>query len=303
MATTPRTLIGPSSFGALDDRPLRKLRDRGCEIVPNPVGRRYTKPEIISLLDGIDGLIAGLEPLDREVLSGSELKVVSRCGSGVSNVDLEAAEELGIVVCNTPDGPTQAVAEMTLGALLSISRHMHIMNRSLHDGRWDKRIGGQLADKNVAIVGYGRIGRRFAALLAPFDVDVMVVDPYIDVSNGHGRSTSLDEALETADVISLHLSGEQCILDTSAFNKMRSGVLVLNAARGGNVDEQALVDALESGTVAAAWLDSLPREPYEGPLTQYEQVLLTPHAASYTREGRLNMEMQCVENLLQHLSP
>jgi D-3-phosphoglycerate dehydrogenase len=280
---------------------VEKLQQAGFEVVPNPYKRRYTREEIIELLDGIDGLIAGLEPLDRGVLEqhADRLKVVSRCGAGMSNVDLDAAKELGIIVRNTPDGPTQAVAELTVGSLLALLRQVPAMNSALHAGNWDKRVGSQLRGKTVAIIGYGRIGRRVGELLSSFQVKLLAVDPaLVDPEVPEAQVVTLDEALQQADILALHLAGETCVLGPEQFNTMKPGMIILNAARGGSIDEEALVEALENGTVAGAWLDALPREPYEGPLANYEQVLLTPHVGSYTREGRLQMELDTVTNLI-----
>ncbi len=292
-----KILIGPSSFGALNDAPLKQVETAGFEIVPNPYKRRYTKEEIMVLLQGIDGLIAGLEPLDREVLqaASSRLKVISRCGSGMSNVDEVAAKELGIQVFNTPNGPTESVAEMTLGCLLTVMRKVQIMNQSLHVGDWNKQIGHLLQGKTVALVGYGRIGRRVAELLLPFGINLLVVDPHLtDVS-----VVPFEQALPIADIFLFHLAGEDCLLNEESLSEMKDGVIICNAARGGTIDEAALVTALESGKVKAAWLDALPEEPYTGSLQKFEQVLLTPHVGSYTLEGRLQMEMDCAENLIQ----
>lgn len=293
-------LIGPSSFGELDDKPLHILKNANCEVVSNPFKRRYTKQETIELLQkNIDGLIAGLEPLDREVLEKvPNLKVISRCGSGMSNVDVEAAAKLGITVCSTPDGPTLSVAEMTVGCMISLLRNIPQMNNSLHDGVWDKRIGNLLSEKTVAIIGFGKIGKKVVELIRPFQPRLLIVDPYLQEPPSIGVNVSLDEALEEADIFSLHLAGESCIFNENIFSKMKPGAIILNAARGGNISESALVDAVNKGTVAAAWLDALPHEPYEGPLQHLEQVILTPHVGSYTREGRLKMETDCVKNLL-----
>ncbi len=296
----PKVLIGPSSFGEPDDAPLALLQAAGLEIVSNPWKRRYTKAEILSLLPGIRGLIAGLEPLDAEVLrQAPELKVISRCGAGMSNVDQAEAERLGIAVLNTPDGPTDSVAEMTVGALLAGLRHLPQANAAVHAGRWDKPMGRLLAAQTVVVVGCGRIGQKVIALLQGFGCRILGVDP-IAVPEGIER-LSLEQALPLADVLTLHLSGEECVLNREAFARMKRGVFLCNAARGGNVDEAALVDALRNGTVAGAWLDALSHEPYQGPLQSFEQVILTPHSASYTQEGRLRMELECARNLLKGL--
>lgn len=297
-----KVLIGPSSFGENDDAPLALLRKAGLEIIPNPWKRRYTKAETIVLLKGVQGLIAGLEPLDAEVLGkASGLKVISRCGTGLSNIDQAEAARLGVAVFNTPDGPTDSVAELTVGAILAGLRCLLRMNAAVHAGKWEKKMGHLLGEQTVAVIGCGRIGRRVIALLRGFGCRIIGVDPCAASAPEGIEMMPLAEALPKADVISLHLSGEECVLTHDAFAAMKSGVFLCNAARGGNVDEAALVEALRSGRVAGAWLDAFDQEPYEGPLREFEQVILTPHVGSYTVEGRKRMELDCARNLLRGL--
>ena len=295
-----KVLIGPSSFSALDTSPMDRLIGAGCEVIDNPFKRKLTKPELMDLLgQGINGLIAGLEPLDGEVLEHSKLKVISRCGSGMSNVDLEAAKRLGITVCNTPDGPTAAVSELTLGAMLCLLRMISQMDREMHRGGWPKKIGLQLEGKTVVIIGFGRIGKRVASLLRPFNMKIIVVDPYITESSDGVSLHTLEDALPQADIVTIHASGENCILGESEFLRMKPGAFMLNAARGGLIDEKALVAALDDGKIAGAWLDTFEQEPYKGPLIRFPQVILTPHVGSYTQECRKKMEMEAVENLIK----
>ena len=297
-----RILIGPSSFGKPDAAPLILLTSNGLTVVPNPFGRKLTKAELLELLPGMTGLIAGLEVLDREVLAQSDLKVISRCGAGMSNVDVEAAKERGVRVYSTPFGPTRAVAELTVGCLLALMRQAPVMDRAMRAGRWDKRVGRQLHGMRVLIAGYGRIGRLVGELLQPFGVELMVYDPlYAGAGAGLPRGVDLAAALPQADVITLHSSGEGCLLGPAEFGRMKDGVFLLNAGRGGLIDEPALCQALDTGKVAGAWLDTFAEEPYKGKLLAYEQVLLTPHVASYTEEGRRQMEMEAVNNLLEGL--
>lgn len=294
-----KVLIGPSSFAELDKTPLNRLKDAEYCIVDNPYKRKLTKPELLELLKyDVVGLIAGLEPLDREVMEKSNLQVISRCGSGMSNVDLEAAKEFNVEVRFTPDGPTSAVAELTLGAMLGLLRMIPLMDKNLHEGRWTKKIGMQLEGKTVTIVGYGRIGKKVVSLLLPFNVNLLVVDPFIREPIDDIPVVSLKEALPKADIITLHSSGEDCILGEREFQLIKPGAFVLNAARGGLIDEDALISALEDGTIQGAWLDTFKQEPYVGPLTGYPQVVLTPHVGSYTRECRKRMEMEAVQNLI-----
>ena len=300
---TKRVAIGPSSFAAQDKRPLEYLTTAGVEVVPNPYGRRLTEDEIIKHLKDTDGLIAGLEPLNRRVLmSNPRLKAVARVGIGMDNIDVEAATELGIKVTNTPDEPTAAVAEMTLSAALALCRGILPANAALHDKRWEKSIGIGLSGAKVLLIGYGRIGRSVARLMRTLGAQILVFDPYIkDAALDNVRIVSLEEGLKEAEIISLHASGRKTILDSGEFAIMRDGVILLNGARGELVSEKALIQALQSGKVRGVWLDVFWDEPYHGRLTEFDQVLLTPHIGTYTRQCRLGMEMAAVKNLLHDL--
>lgn len=298
MSDNNKVLIGPSSFAELDPEPLDKLIDQGFEVINNPFHRKITTPELRDLLSGVAGLIAGLETLDREILSSSSLRVISRCGIEMSNVDLEAADELGITVRNTPDAPTLAVAEMTIGAMIGLLRMIPVMNDELHNKKWTKRIGFQLSGKTVAIIGFGRIGRHVGKLLKPFNVKLLAVDPVLEGTIEQTPIIPLDEALSKADIITLHLGGSSQVLGKREFSMMKNGVFIINTARGSVIDEDALVKALDDGGVAGAWIDTFVQEPYTGPLTEYPQVILTPHVGSYSRECRKRMEMEAVDNLI-----
>ncbi|OPY89038.1 MAG: Phenyllactate dehydrogenase [Smithella sp. PtaU1.Bin162] len=298
-----KILIGPSSFADSDKTPRDKLVEAGYEVIDNPYRRKLTRKELLDLLDNkVVGLIAGLETIDREVLEKSKLQVVSRVGAGISNVDLAAACAMGVKVFNTPDAPTSAVAELTIGALLSLLRMIPQMDQALHDGKWQKKIGLQLQGKTVAIIGFGRIGRKVAALLFPFGVKILVVDPYINESDCVGcRKVTLEAALLEADVVTIHSSGHDRLIGDEEFTHMKKGVYLLNVARGGVVSEKALIEALENKTVAGAWLDTFEEEPYNGILCHYPNVILTPHVGSYTAECRLQMETEAVDSLLNYL--
>jgi D-3-phosphoglycerate dehydrogenase len=296
-----KVLIGPSSFAALDKGPLELLLSQGFEVIDNPFKRKLTKKELAELLPGVSGLIAGLETLDREVMERSDLKVISRCGSGLSNVDLAAAKELGVQVYYTPQGPTLAVAELTVGVLLSLLRQIPQMNKAMHERRWQKIIGSQLFGKTVAIIGFGMIGRHVCGLLKAFGVRVVATDPNLTDLIDDTPIVSLRDALSSADVVILHCSGECVVLSEKEFEMMKDGVVLLNAARGGLIDESALLKALDRGKVSGAWLDTFACEPYDGPLCDYPNVVLTPHVGSYTAECRRQMELEAAENLIRGL--
>ncbi|MFC1547121.1 phosphoglycerate dehydrogenase [Candidatus Neomarinimicrobiota bacterium] len=299
-----RVAISTSSFGELDDSPLNLLESAGIQVTPNPFGRRLTEPEIITHLNGIHGLLAGLEPLTRNVLeSVPTLRAIARVGIGITNVDIEAAQDLDIRVSNTPEGPTTAVAEMTVAALLTLSRNILAANSALHAGQWQKSIGTGLRGIKVLFIGFGRIGQRTYEYLAPFGIQAMVYDPFIEqpLSDKGITFVSLEEGLAQADAITLHAAGDVPILGPDEFRMMRDGVILLNSARGKLVDEDALASALESGKVRSAWFDAFWEEPYRGKLIGFDQVLLTPHISTYTKQCRLSMEMAAVRNILQDL--
>jgi len=281
------------------------LREAGVQIRENHFKRRLTETEIIEHLVGVDGLIAGLEPLNRNVLSAAStsLKALARVGIGVSNVDFQAAEELGIKVSSTPEAPAEAVAEMTLTALLTLSRKVLTINEAMHERRWVKTIATSVAGSKALVIGYGRIGARVTALLQAFGAEILICDPAVTQHALPSGCTlcSLEEGLPQADIITLHAAGDQPILERPQFDRMKKGVLLLNSARGELVGQSALIVALEEGRVGGAWFDAFWEEPYTGKLCDYPQVLLTPHTATYTTRCRLHMETQAVENLLRDL--
>lgn len=292
-----RIAVGASSFGSKSAELL--LREAGAEVFGNPYGRRMTQEEIIERLQGMDGLLAGLEPLNEEVFSACPgLRAISRIGIGMDNVDVVAAKRHGIRVSNTPDAPTEAVVEMTLAALMSILHNIVWANEDVHRGIWKKRLGRSIREQTILVIGYGRIGRKSADLFRQMGACVDVYDKY----DGSVSTCTLEEGIARADVISLHASGKEMILSPDMFFLMKDGVVLLNSARGALVDEQALFAALKSGKVAAFWGDALWQEPYNGILQECCNAILTPHISTYTRRCREEMEFQAAKNLLEDLA-
>ena len=183
---------------------MELLEKYGIEVRKNPFGRKLTEEETIAHLQGADGLLAGLEPLDERVFSACpQLKAIARIGIGMDNVDAEAAKRHGIKVSNTPDAPTEAVAEMTLAALLTIAHQIVPANADVHGGVWKKRMGFSIRGTKVLVVGYGRIGRRTAELMQSLGAEIAVYDKYAAALS----TCSLEEGLGWADVITLHAAG------------------------------------------------------------------------------------------------
>ena len=307
MSTQRKVLITTSSFGKTGDRPVEMLVEAGIDYQLNPYGRKLKPEESLSLMSDIDGIIAGTERMDQEMLSqAARLKVISRVGTGLDSIDLAAAKELGIAVFNTPDAHVEAVAELTLAGILDVFRHVSQAGRSIREGSWRKPMGRLLHGKVVAIVGLGRIGKALVRLLHPFDVTLLAYDPFPDTAfaDQYGiQYLPLETLLPSADVVTLHLpysKDNYHLFDDRLLALMKPDSILVNCARGGLVDEAALLTQLQSGKLAGAYLDTFENEPYDGPLTTLENVLLTPHIGSYAAECRLRMETEAVENLLHY---
>jgi D-3-phosphoglycerate dehydrogenase len=300
--------ISTSSFGRADQRPLERLAEAGFTVRLNPHGRRLSREETTTLLQGAAGLIAGTEPLDREILVGATgLRAISRCGAGLDNVDLAAAADLGIAVRSVAAAHAQAVAELALAGILAVLRHVAKGDRAIRAGAWERPMGGLLTGKTVGIVGFGHIGRALVPLLEPFSVSTLATDPSQDAlfAAAHGvQYRDLPELLAASDIVTLHLPYGEAVhhlLDRDRLATMKRGAVLINTARGGLVDEAALAEALAEGRLAGAFLDVFEREPYTGPLATCETAVLTPHFGAYTHETRTAMEAEAVENLLEAL--
>lgn len=298
-------MISATSFGSPDDLPVRALREKGIEVVFNPYGRSLRPEESVQLLQGCVGLIAGTEALSEGVLvQAKELRAISRCGVGVDNVDFDAALRLGISVRCTPEAPINAVAELTLALTLDLLRMIPEADRNVRSGKWLKPMGKLLKGKAVGIVGLGRIGKRVGQLLQPFDCRLLAYDVLPDndwASHHRAEFLSFYELLAMSDIVSLHIpysSAVHHLIGELELRHMKRGAMLINTARGGLIDEDALRRALEQGHLGGVALDVYEYEPYRGPLGSLPTVILTPHIGSYAVEARSAMERQAVENLL-----
>lgn len=295
-----KVFVSTSSFAEHDKLPLKLLQDAGIVSQVNPYGRKLTEEECLKLLGDVDGLIAGTEPLTANVIkSAKKLKVISRVGVGLDNVDLNAAKKRGIKVFSTPDAPTLAVAELTLGLMLALLRNIPRGDREIRAGKWQKQMGNLLRGKKVGIIGLGRIGWKVAEMVKGLGAQVTYCDPAVNKA-GY-QKLSLEELLTQSDIVSLHISGGGTLLGEKELRSMKKGSYLVNCARGGLVDETALIKALQEGHLAGAALDVFAQEPYTGPLARLDSVILTPHIGSYAVESRIEMEVQATKNLIEGL--
>ena len=294
--------ITTTTFGEYNKEPLNILDRNGFQVQSNPYQRKLRKDEVIKLCKGAVGIIAGTETLDVDIMETlTTLKVISRCGTGTDNVALVDAERMGIKVFNTPDSPTSAVAELTVGLMINLLRNVSLMEKELRMGQWKKRMGNLLSEKRIGIKGFGRIGKKVAELLKPFGCEIAYADPFVEDGLLGLQRLSLKELLCWADLVTIHVGVNEKLIGEEEFKCMKDGAIIINTSRGGVVDESALYGNLKNGHLAGAALDVFEEEPYSGPLKELGNIILTPHIGSYARDTRVEMEGQAVANLLKGL--
>jgi len=306
-----KILVTPASFKPTMNSPaLDQLRAFAGELIFNPHNKPLTEDELIPLLEGCDGCIAGLDPFTRRVIAGAQtLKVISRYGAGVDNVDLAAAGERGITVCNTPGVNAEAVADLAFGLMLCLARKLLVMDRSTREGKWDRSIGTELYQKTIGIVGLGAVGKAVARRAAGFSMKVLACDPALDsaYAQAHGIiPASFDQLVRESDILSLHpplKDDTRHMISADVMRAMKKGALIINTARGGLIDETAACELLQSGHLGGMGLDVYEHEPPQGQtLFGLDNVVLTPHTAARTVEATAGMASRSVHNLIDILS-
>ena len=241
--------------------------------------------------------------------AGKSLKAISKHGSGIDTIDVEAAKQKGIVVCAAIGVNAAAVAEHTIALMLACAKSVPAMNARMHSGNWDKATHKslELNGRTLGLIGLGAIGQRVALIAAAMGMKVIGYDPFVKNLPENIQLTTLDAIWEQADVISLHCpltNDNKNLLDAQALARVKRGVIVVNTARGGLVDEQALLMAVRSGHVAVAGLDSFQQEPLpeNHPFYTERNIVLTPHIVEVITDAYVNMGLTSVRNLLGHLA-
>lgn len=273
----------------------------------------FVVEEVFPFLVEADAIVTNRCPVRRHVIEKlHRCRVIVRYGVGFDNIDVEAATEKGIVVCNVPDYCTDDVATHAVALLLCCWRKIHFGNAALKEGKWYRYTSVEpiyrTVGKTVGLFGFGRIGKRVAELLYPFGFKIIAYDPYLAEEDFllHGaEQVGFEDLLKRSDAISVHapLTDEtEAIFDKNAFALMKRGVVFVNTARGGLVDEEALLWALEEGIVAAAGLDVFVNEPDPNPLlVQHPKVIATPHWGWYSEEALWDLRRKVAEQVLQAL--
>lgn len=290
--------------------PLEMLLGNGCEFRVNPLGRKMTEEELIHALGDSSALVAGTETISLRVFEKCpKLRHISRVGVGLDSVDILEAKKRGISVSYTPDAPAPAVAELTIGLMISLLRKTDQSNLLMHQGQWKRFMGRRISEVTLGILGAGRIGGRVLRRLRGFGTPrVLVNDLLADQSLNKAVPELKLEWVEKeiiyreADLVSLHLpltSHTKHLIGTRELAMFKKDSLLINTSRGGIVDENALWEALRAGPLAAAAVDVFEKEPYDGPLKQLPNCLLTSHMGSMSQDCRTRMEVEATEEAIR----
>lgn len=290
---------------------MKILEAQGYELILNPYDRTLTEAELIDMIQGADGMIAGSDKVTAAVLAAGAptLKIVAKQGVGYNTIDVDAAKEHGIDVTITPGANSKSVADLAVGMMLSIARNIPAMDRKIRDKGWYRHTGVELGGKVLGIVGMGNIGGEVAKRAYAFGMKILAYDVYPrqDFIEQYGVTyVSLDELFKEADFVSLHAPAiEETIgmVNKERLQGMKKTAFLINTARGELVVEADLYEALQSGVIAGAALDVHPREPLgDSPLLALENVILTAHAGAYTREAIVGAGVMAAEEVARVLS-
>jgi D-3-phosphoglycerate dehydrogenase len=305
-----KVLITTVPFCNKNRLPIEQLEASGVDYLINPLDRKLTEDELCEMIADFDVIIAGTEMItDRVMERAKKLKFISRVGIGLDNIDLLAAERRGIKVSYTPDAPAPAVAELTLGLMLSLLRLTHVSNAQLHRGEWHRHFGRRIPEITIGIIGTGRIGARVLRRLSAFGTPRLLVNDIKPDS-----TISPEQKLEwvdkntiykEADLISLHVpltTQTKNMIGREQLMMMKHDAMIINTSRGGVVNENDLAEVLTSGHLSGAAIDVFDLEPYVGALSKIERCLLTAHMGSMSIDCRTRMEIEATEEVVRFLT-
>jgi len=304
-----KALITTIPFGDKNKYPLDHLKSAGVEYLINPLNKKLTEDELSEMVTDFDVIIAGTEQITSKVMDrASNLKMISRVGIGLDSVDLLAAEERGIIVSYTPDAPAPAVAELTIGMMLTLLRSVYISNSEMHDGKWHRFFGRRLSEITIGVIGVGRIGAGVLRHLKGFGNPRILVN---DVSNKENIEQGFnvewvdkEKIYREADIISLHTpltADTKNMICKEQLMSMKEDAIVINTARGGIINEEDLYGVMQAGHLSGAAIDVFNQEPYDGPLRKIQRCLLTAHMGSMSIDCRTRMEIEATEEAVRFL--
>lgn len=304
-----KVLVTPRSYGKTDPAVFGMLQDKGITVVKNETGDIMSREQIMEAIAGCDGVILGVDPMDAEVMAAApKLRAIAKYGVGVDNIDLAAAQQRGIKVSRTVGANSEAVADYAFALMIALARKVLPIDRKCHERDWSKLTTLDISRKTVGILGFGAIGKNVAKRCAGFDMRILAYDVFWDedAANKLGViKADVDTIFREADFISLHLpltpETRGCV-GREQLAVMKPTAVLVNTARGGLVDEDALLLALQEGKLYGAGFDAFSQEPPENPAWYtLDNVILGSHCAASTNGAAQNMGRMATENLIRDL--
>ncbi len=305
-----RVLVTANSYGKFNPNLKTDLENQVKEVIYNETGKPLSSSQVADLLPGIDGYIAGLDQINRQALQTADsLKIIARYGVGIDKVDLQAANEKGIIVTNTPGANSASVAELALGMILMLARQIPFATGAIKQGEWPRLPGLTLENKTIGIIGLGAIGKQLAKRLTGFNCRLLANDPFADEAFAKKYDVVLVDLpylVAHSDFISLHvpvLDETRDMVNKAFIDEMKPGSFIINTSRGELVDEKALLVGLRSGQIRGAGLDAFSKEPpdIDNPLLSLPQVICTPHLGAQTDGATNNMGRMALDECLRVL--
>jgi len=302
-------IVTPRSLSQGDNPLLNKIKQLGYNIIfPSP-GKQPTEEELSSVIEDAVGYIAGVEPITASLLSKAQkLKVISRNGTGIDNIDLEAAQSNGILIKKADGANARGVAELAFGLILAAARNIVSSDRNLKSEKWIREKGFELENKTLGIIGCGKIGQLVAHFALGFGMNVLGYDIFPNQNfrpSEKFRFEPLHAVLEKSDIISLHcppLPNKKPLIGAAEISRMKQGAIIINTARQSLVDEKAILEALNSGALRCYAIDAFDREPPDDlSLVQNGRVIVTPHIGGFTEESIQRASEVAIDNLLDAL--
>jgi D-3-phosphoglycerate dehydrogenase / 2-oxoglutarate reductase len=301
-----KVLISTSIFAASSSEPLDLLNTNNFEIILNPYNRKLSPEELIDLGNDVSVVVAGTEEYHDEILKYlPNLKLISRVGVGIDNLNLEDLKKRNIEFRTSNSLLADSVSELVIGLAIDICRNIDLSSNRIKNGFWDKQLGQLIKGKRVGIIGLGNIGSEVMKKFLSFGAEVLAYDiaENEELKNEHNfKYCSMEEIFSTAGIISIHLNKTKLttgMIDRKMMNLMKKGNILINTSRGGIINEEDLYSFLKENSTNFAALDVFDKEPYEGNLCKLENVVLTPHIGSYTRQTREAMEKEAVMNVIK----
>ena len=305
-----KILVTTVPFCEQDKSSIDLLNKANIKYVINPYNRKITEDELCELIPQFDGLIAGTEKISRKVMQGAKkLKIISRVGVGLDGIDLLYARSQKISVSYTPEAPVLAVADLTIGLMMSTLRNIHLSNLQMHRNLWNRHYGKRIQDVTVGVIGVGRIGSRVINFLRALGVKKILaydVKPNNEFLAAHDVTlVALSGLYAKADVITLHVplnESTRNMITIAELLSMKQDAILINTARGGVICEKDLLDALNRGHFASVAVDVFEKEPYLGQLSKIDRCLLTSHMGSMSYDCRARMEIEATQEIIRYFS-